>query len=84
VRSKAPSFRKPFGLIVKSMSQIEAYTGRDEGTLETLVKTQGFPARLAQGRWQAVTKDIVNWYRQNAANRSVDGRGRGRKKDTKR
>ena len=55
--------RKPFGPILKSMSEIESYTGRDETSIRRLIAEDGFPAALVRGRWQAVTADVNDWYR---------------------
>lgn len=53
----------PRKAILKNMAEIEALTGRDERLIRKWVDTKAFPAKKIDGRWQAVTEDVVEWYR---------------------
>ena len=65
-----PKTRKPFGPVLKSMNEIETYTGRDETVIRRLIEEEGFPAARIGGRWQAVTADVNDWYRRQASKKN--------------
>ena len=67
---------RPFGPILKSMGELERFTGRDEGVIRRWVAEQGFPAAILEGRWMAVKADVERWFAQQIAaknGRAPDG-----------
>ena len=54
---------RSFGPILRTMAEIERFTGRDENTIKRWTAEDGFPAQLLDGRWQAVVEDVLTWYR---------------------
>ena len=73
---------RPFGPILKSMGELERFTGRDEGVIRRWVAEQGFPAAILEGRWMAVKADVERWFAQQIAakNRPPDGLAGQRRK----
>jgi predicted DNA-binding transcriptional regulator AlpA len=58
---------RPFGPILKSMGELERFTGRDESVIRRWVAEQNFPAAMLDGRWMAVKADVERWLREQIA-----------------
>lgn len=60
--------------ILRSMAEIERFTGRVEATIKRWTKDEGFPATLTDRRWQAVVEDVIAWYRERTTSQKRDTR----------
>ncbi len=49
--------------MLQGTKEIAGFAGRSWRTVEKLIRTKNFPARMIEGRWESDTELITRWRR---------------------